>query len=150
MKIAYIVPAHYHPKAKAYMRLIIRTLNEDPDSLKADAAALQLLGDRFNTYTLAQEILLKEGIILEDKDPENPTLPGMELKGINKARNIRPHPALKIASDCHNQITKLLIEFNLTPKSRKGPNLDIEKDDPIVFAPIDRFIPTNLEIRRNG
>jgi len=132
----FIVPAEYHDKTKVFLRQIVRTMPIE----EQDQSALFLLGDCFNTYILARELLLKDGFLLEPN--ADPVLPGMELTGINKVRNIRPHPALRIATDSHNQLIKLLIEFNLTPKSRKKPEpVPLEDEAPIEEkSPMERFI----------
>ena len=136
MASIYVVPTEYHKKTKEFMRGIARSISPE----RQDLAALFLLGDSFNTYILARDILMADGLILEDI-PAQQELPGMELKGINKVRNMKPHPALRIATDSHAQVTKLLIEFNLTPKSRKKPEpAPMEQPEPEESTPIDRFV----------
>jgi len=141
MSRIYTVPGEYHEKTKKFMRNIVRVLEDNNVIEKHDLAALFLLGDSFNTYVLAREQLFKDGLFFDDES--EPTLPGMELKGIKKAAKIKTHPALRIANDAHQQVTKLLIEFNLTPKSRKKPEPITpltEEPGEVVKSPIDKFV----------
>ena len=124
------------------MRQIAGSLLASESLERQDLAALFLLGDALNTYILAREQLFKDGLFF-NSTVEQAILPGMEFKGIEKIKNIKPHPALRVAQDSYNQVTKLLIEFNLTPRSRKKPENITPLDDTEPFepeAPIDKFV----------
>ena len=149
MSRIYNIPKEYQEQTKKLLRPIVGNLLANDSLEKQDLAALFLLGDALNTYILARQQLLKDGITLENKI-EQTTIPGMDYKGINKARNIRPHPALRIANDSFNQATRLLIEFNLTPRSRKKPEIVPLDEENIMEpeSPIERFVNNtgNLKI----
>jgi len=122
------------------MAEIIRQLAKKNGFEKQDLPALSLLGYSYHNYFVSRDILLKDGLMIQEKDEfQQPTLPGMEPVFITKLRASKPHPALKICNDSQNQITKILIEFGLTPKSRKK-NLDPTDPPSIDESPIDKFV----------
>jgi P27 family predicted phage terminase small subunit len=128
-----------HPKAKAQMDEIIKFLTKDKSIIKQDSTALVILSNSFSVYYQAIDILNRDGLVFEDENKVmEPCLPGMEPTFITRLRNIKPHPALKIANDSQNQITKLLIEFGLTPRSRKKTTLIPKKID--ALSPADIFV----------
>jgi P27 family predicted phage terminase small subunit len=126
MRILYKVPEEFHPKAKKFMTDLVRQLNKDDLIIKLDTGALILLGNAYNKYFEAQDILLREGYMLNDK------------KG-----SVKPHPALKICHESQVEVMKLLIEFGLTPKRRKKVVLVPKVDE----APIEKFINNHREVR---
>ena len=150
MRLKFDIPESYHPEAKKIMAEIFRHLNRNNGIEKQDLPALSLLAYSYHTYFQSRDILLKDGIMIEEKDQiQQPTLPGMEPAFITKIRTAKPHPALKICNDSQNQITKILIEFNLTPHSRKK-NLDISIPESFGDSPIDKFITQKQELRNAG
>jgi P27 family predicted phage terminase small subunit len=128
-----------HPTAKIQMDEIIRFLKNDKSIIKQDSTALSILSNSFSVYYQAIDILNRDGLVFEDDNKVmQPSLPGMEPLFITRLRSIKPHPALKIANDAQNQITKLLIEFGLTPKSRKKTSSISKKIE--ALSPADKFI----------
>jgi P27 family predicted phage terminase small subunit len=142
MRLKFDIPESYHPEAKKTMSEIIRQLQKKDGFEKQDFPALSILGYSYHNYFISRDILLKDGLMIQEQDQiRQPTLPGMEPLFITKLRASKPHPALKICNDSQNQITKILIEFGLTPKSRKK-NLDMaEAPTPDNVSPIDKFLP---------
>lgn len=144
MKLNFKIPETYHPVAKEYMNQIMKLLHSKNIVQREDFAAVILLGDLFNTYCQARDLLNRDGIILEEKESIiDPVLPGLEPAILTKIKGQKVHPALKVATDAQNQITKLLIEFNLTPRSRKKIELDLPVIEENV-SPIDKFIKAEL------
>jgi len=127
MKQLYKIPEEFHPAAKRDMKQLVELLIQEGSIEKFDQAALTLLGNSYNTYVKAIEILHKEGITVKGKD------------GIP-----RMHPAVKIANDCETQILKFLIEFGLTPKQRNKTGLPDKKES---LSPIEKFINEKIETR---
>jgi P27 family predicted phage terminase small subunit len=127
MRILYKVPEEFHSKAKKFMTDLVRQLNKDDLIIKLDTAALILLGDAYNKYFEAQDILLREGFMLKDKNDHQ-----------------KPHPALKICHESQVEVMKLLIEFGLTPKRRKKAVMPEKKQE---MAPIDKYINDHREVR---
>lgn len=147
MRIKFDIPESFHPEAKKTMNQIIRQLSVKNGFEKQDLPALSLLGYSYHTYFFSRDILLKDGLMVQEKDEfQQPTLPGMEPIFITKIRASKPHPAIKICNDSQNQITKILIEFGLTPKSRKK-NLDLNSDPTPGDDPIDKFVKDKIETR---
>jgi len=150
MKLPFLIPESYHPQAKEYLIDILKQINKDKAIKKQDLTAFTLLGDYIHIYCQAREILLRDGIIMGDQPSSmQASIPGMEKSFISKMRNLKPHPALKIAADAQNQIIRLLIEFNLTPRSRKKT---VDLTLPLVAeteysSPIDKFMKKEI---RNG
>lgn len=149
MRLKFDVPETYHPEAKKIMAEIIRHLHKNNSFEKQDIPALSLLGYSYHTYFISRDLLLKDGIMIQEQDQiRQPTLPGMEPQFITKLRSSKPHPALKICNDAQNQITKILIEFNLTPRSRKKITLDPNSiPSPGDESPIDKFLKDKVETR---
>jgi P27 family predicted phage terminase small subunit len=144
MKALFNCPDGYHQKAKDQMADIVKNLNKEKFISKLDIPALAMLAYSYDIYFKAAEILLRDGIVMEDSQNQQPTLPGMEPTFISKMKVTKAHPALRIATDAQNQITKLLIEFNLTPRSRK------KITDPVTpepQSPADKFIKNKIETR---
>jgi P27 family predicted phage terminase small subunit len=123
MRVVYNPPKEYCPDAAKYMKELVKLLNSGAIVSKLDTAALTLLGNTYNTYCLASQIILKEGIIGEEG---------------------RINPCIKIANDAQIQLQKLLIEFGLTPKGRKRIT-PLPEQEP--QSPIDKFISSKREVR---
>jgi P27 family predicted phage terminase small subunit len=131
-----------HPKAKKQMDDIIKYLAADKSIKVQDYTALTLLSNSFSVYYQAIDILNKDGLVIEDLQRSmQPSLPGMEPAFLTKLRSTKPHPALKIANDAQYQITKLLIEFQLTPRSRKKVNSIGSEIEPL--SPADKLLSRN-------
>jgi len=101
---------------------LVRQLNKENSITKLDTGALILLGDAYNKYFEAQDILLKEGYMVGKK----------------------PHPALKICHESQTEVMKLLIEFELTPKRRKKAVMPVKKEP---VSPMEAFINGKREVR---
>jgi len=144
MKANFLIPDYVHPKAKIQMDEIIRLLSRDKSKSGNYSAALQILADSYHIYFQAMDILLRDGIVQEMSDPAiQQVLPGMEPVFLQKMRVTKAHPALKIATDAQFSITKLLIQFNLTPKSNKDSELPVLEES----SPVEKFINNSREIR---
>ena len=149
MRLKLEIPESYHPEAKSSMAEIFRSLNKEGSIEKKDMAALNLLAYSYHVYFQSRDLLLKDGLMIEDKEQNlQPPLPGMEPQFITKLRASKPHPALKMCNDAQNQITRILIEFNLTPRSRKKTTMDMDNPPiPSEQSPIDKFINQKPELR---
>jgi len=99
-------------------------LKEKAINNRLDTSALTLISNTYDTYIKATKILLKEGLII------NTTTKAGD--------SIKAHPAVKIQLDAQVQLTKLLIEFGLTPKSRK--DIVSQKDKYETMSPIEQFV----------
>lgn len=140
----YISPDHLHSKAKVQMDEIYSILIKEKGIKRQDSSALYILADCYSLYYQAMDILKRDGIVQEEAaNAIQQSLPGMEPAFIQKMRVTKAHPALKIATDAQYQITKLLIEFNLTPKARKKTDVPI----PEPPSPADKFIKDKVETR---
>jgi len=128
METTYKIPDEFCAEAKQYMADLLVLLGKEGIINNLDTAALTLLGDSYNKYLLSQEILLQEGIVVRGKNGEV----------------LRAHPAVKICHDSEVFLTKLLLEFGLTPKRRQKTGRDKPKED---LSPIENFINSKREIR---
>lgn len=135
-----------HPKARKQMDEIVGFLRKDKSFKSQDMTAVTILANSFSIYYQAVDILQKDGIVIQDvANILQPSLPGMEPEFLRKIRSTKIHPALRIANDAQSQITKLLIEFNLTPRRRKKTDNPMAMPDAV--SPIDKFVSKKIETR---
>jgi P27 family predicted phage terminase small subunit len=147
MRLKFEIPESYHPEAKNSMGEIFKILVRNKGVEKRDFPALNLMAYSYHIYFQSRDLLLRDGIMIEDQQQTNqPTLPGMEPNFITKLRASKPHPALKLCNDAQNQIARLLVEFNLTPRSRKK-TIDLNLLPDVEDSPIDKFVSKNPELR---
>jgi P27 family predicted phage terminase small subunit len=128
-----LIPTSISPKAKTFMKNLLGVLGEKSINTKLDSAAISLIAHTYDNYINATEILKKEGLVITSFTAagENP----------------KAHPAVKIQLDAQIQLTRLLIEFGLTPKSRKDV-VSVKVDTPTkAGSPIDDFIGRQREVR---
>ena len=121
------VPADICPAAKNYMKALLHELTENMiDYNGLDYLALELIAYTYHTYITAKDLVLKENYVVKERNARN--------AGISK-----PHPAVKIMYDANSQLTRLVQEFGLTPKSRGNLN---NLQGKLAFNPaLDKFVP---------
>lgn len=123
-------PSAIGGKAKKFMRELMVVLEDKNINTALDKAAISLIAHTYDNYIKATEILEHDGLTI------------YQYSGASK--NIRAHPAVKIQLDAQIQLTKLLVEFGLTPKSRK--DIDSQRSAPEA-SPLELFIGGEREAR---
>jgi P27 family predicted phage terminase small subunit len=124
------IPSSISNKAKRFMKDLLEVLDEKSIHTKLDSAAISLLAHTYDNYIRATEMIEHDGLIVNS------------YSGTSKTK--KAHPAIKIQLDAQIQLTKLLVEFGLTPKSRK----DIESAKaPATDSPLELFIKSQREVR---
>lgn len=118
-----IIPSKISSKSKRFMRELMSVLDEKAVHTTLDKSAIQLIAHTYDNWLQATEMLEKDGLTIY-----NYTSAG---------RNLKAHPAVKIQLDAQIQLTKLLIEFGLTPKSRKDVNSARQTPD---ASPLELFL----------
>jgi P27 family predicted phage terminase small subunit len=94
-------------EAQEFFNTLKQRLKDAEVVLPLDDTALEMIAYTYHNYISATKYLLENGITFEVTDR-------------NGDRVVRPMPQIKIALDAQIQLTKLLSEFGMTPKSRKG------------------------------
>jgi len=123
------IPSNITDKAKRFMKELLIVLEDKNIHTTLDKTAISLLAHTYDNYIKATEMLEHDGLTLY-----NYTSAG---------KNMKAHPAVKIQLDAQIQLTKLLIEFGLTPKSRR----DIASDKASPEAsPLELFVGGNRDI----
>lgn len=102
MALRYTPPAQLRPKAKKYIKEVVRVLNQRETLDSIDVGALDMLAISYNTYVRANEELLNQPLTIETS------------QGTSK------NPLLGIAKDALNQSVLIMKEFGLTAKSRSN------------------------------
>ena len=111
------------------------TLKESNMLTSLDNQMFNLIIDTFDIYIKANDILQREGLVIES------------ARG-----NKMPHPAYKIRDDCAKQLDKLLDKFGLSPKARRELARPKEKEH--SESEIQKFLKeskkkVNAEIQNN-
>lgn len=131
--------AHFNPlipkgiclKAKRYMRDLLGVLSDKSVNSTLDSAAIQLIGQTYHNYINATEELADVGMYQEIE-----TQSGSSLKA---------HPAVKVQLDSQIQLTRLLLEFGLTPKSR-GELKQADDSGKDTSSPLSAFLERDRKI----
>lgn len=102
--------------AERFSNKIVKTIEKSlkkryGDVPKEFTITLELLDDNISMWYEAKQTVKEEGLLITDRF------------GVK-----HPHPLIKIAYDCQNQIYKLLTEFGLTAKSKNKLDLDTDAD----------------------
>lgn len=118
-----IIPSKISSKSKRFMSTLLNVLDEKEIHTTLDRAAIQLIAHTYDNWLCATEMLERDGLTIY-----NYTSAG---------KNMKAHPAVKIQLDAQIQLTKLLIEFGLTPKSRKDVSSARQKPD---ASPLEMFL----------
>ena len=114
-------PKHLDAKARREWRRLVRILQRMRDVTEADGFAMEILCQAHSTLIKAQLRLSETGLLLE-----------------TSLGYVKQNPLLGIVDHCMDTITKLSLEFGLTPASpsrvrlQAGP--DEEASDPIMDA----------------
>lgn len=119
------IPAKYDDRTKAYMLHLVSILEKDESIKDVDNTALELFAFCYNSYIIARDLLLKEGLVARDKN------------GVA----VRSHPAVKICHDNEIKMFKILKEFRMTPKGRE------KLKDENEVSPFDLFTKGLMEQR---
>ena len=129
-----VIPTTISEGARKFMFRLLRTLEEKNIDSKLDEAAIMLIANTYDTYLKATEILNREGLVV--------------AVITNAGSNPKAHPAVKIQNDAQSQLTRLLVEFGLTPKSRKETTA-ISKEDAqdTPESPLTVFLKNQREVR---
>jgi P27 family predicted phage terminase small subunit len=112
-----LIPKGISLKAKRYMRDLIGVMEDKGVNTTLDSAAIQLIGQTYHNYIEATETL---------KNNEEGMYQTVETQA---GSSLKAHPAVKVQLDSQVQLTRLLMEFGLTPKSRGELRKDSEKED---------------------
>lgn len=115
-------PKELSKDARKHFRAMARMLREAKIYTELDQYALFLLSECYARWIIAQQNMLKYGLIV--KTPN-----GLPIQS----------PYLQIANKAIEQMTRLLVDFGMTPSGRSSLKIDREK-------PID---PLELFINRN-
>ena len=71
MRLKFETPDSYHADAKVAMADIFRLLNKNNGVEKQDFPALNLLAYSYHIYFQSRDILLRDGIMIEDQQQTN-------------------------------------------------------------------------------
>lgn len=131
--------AHFNPlipkdiclKAKRYMRDLLVVLEDKSINSTLDSAAIQLIGHTYNNYIIATETLATDGMYQTIE-----TQAGSSLKA---------HPAVKVQLDSQVQLTRLLLEFGLTPRSR-GELKKADDSGTVAVSPLTAFLERDRKV----
>lgn len=118
------IPSAVGNKTKTFMKELLQVLEDKSINTALDKTAIQLMAYTYDNYIKATEQLEQNGSL---------TIYNYTSAG----KNLKAHPAVKIQLDAQIQLTKLLVEFGLTPKSRK--DIDSQRAAP-DSSPLDLFI----------
>ena len=118
-----LIPSKVCDRTKRFMRDLLEVLDQNNVHSVLDKPAIQLLAYTYDNYIKATEMIEQSDIVV--------------YHYTSTGKNLKAHPAVKIQLDAQVQLTKLLIEFGLTPKSRK--DIDSAKVQPDA-SPLELFI----------
>lgn len=119
-------PSSIGDKAKKFMKELLDVLEDKSINTALDKAAISLIAHTYDNYIKATEMLEHDGLTIYQYSAAG--------------RNVKAHPAVKIQLDAQIQLTKLLVEFGLTPKSRK--DIDSQKAAP-ESSSLELFLKTD-------
>lgn len=102
MKLRYTPPEGIHPKAKKYLKEVVKVLNARSALDSIDVGALDLLATSYSMYMKASEELMHQDLTVKTS------------QGVGK------NPLIGIAKDALNQSVLIMKEFGLTVKSRSN------------------------------
>ena len=126
------IPPNICLEAKKFMKDLLQVMEDKSISTALDSAAINLIAQTYHNYIEATKILQSEGMII--------------TVTTNAGENIKAHPAVKIQLDSQIQLHKLLVEFGLTPKSRKEITTKATKVEE-TKSPLDEFLGRKREVR---
>lgn len=125
-----LIPKDISLRAKRYMRDLLGVMKDKGVNSTLDSAAIQLIGQTYHNYIEATETLAREGMY--------------QTIDTQAGSSLKAHPAVKVQLDSQVQLTRLLIEFGLTPKSRG--ELKKEEEKKPDQSPLTRFIDRKREV----
>lgn len=101
-----IIPTEICLEAKQFMKYLLQQLKDNGVMITSlDHAGLYLIAWTFHSFVKATKTIESEGSIIKERNNKNTTI-------------LKPHPAKKMQYDANAQLTKLLIEYGLTPRAR--------------------------------
>ena len=122
------------PEAQSFLDNLTGLLKEQDILTSLDEDTLRLIGNAYHTYTIATQMLLKDGYLIKS--------PRGELKA---------HPCVKIQHDSQIQLNKMMFEFGLSPKARKEISKPKErsKEDSDIVKFLKSTKKPNVKVQDN-